>query len=91
VSFELPIVILALSALGIVTPQLLSRFRRHAVVAIVIIGAFLTPGDLIWTTIALAVPLYMLYELSVAASWVIWKRKQRKLAQLEPEPSGNAA
>ena len=91
VSFELPIVILALSALGIVTPQFLSRYRRHAVVIIVIIGAFLTPGDLIWTTIALAVPLYMLYELSVAASWVIYKRKQRKLAQLEPEPSGNAA
>ena len=91
VSFELPIVILALSALGIVTPQFLSRYRRHAVVIIVIIGAFLTPGDLIWTTIALAVPLYLLYELSVAASWVIYKRKQRKLAQLEPEPSGNAA
>jgi len=91
VSFELPIVILALSALGIVTPQFLSRYRRHAVVIIVIIGAFLTPGDLIWTTIALAVPLYLLYELSVAASYVIYKRKQRKLAQLEAEPSGNAA
>jgi sec-independent protein translocase protein TatC len=91
VSFELPIVILALSALGIVTPQFLSHYRRHAVVIIVIIGAFLTPGDLIWTTIALAVPLYLLYELSVAASYVIYKRKQRKLAQLEAEPSGNAA
>jgi len=91
VSFELPIVILALSALGIVTPQFLSRYRRHAVVIIVIIGAFLTPGDLIWTTIALAVPLYLLYELSVAASYVIYRRKQRKLARLEAEPSGNAA
>jgi sec-independent protein translocase protein TatC len=85
VSFELPIVILALSALGIVTPQFLSRYRRHAVVIIVIIGAFLTPGDLIWTTIALAVPLYMLYELSVAASYIIYRRKQRKLAQREAE------
>jgi sec-independent protein translocase protein TatC len=84
VSFELPIVILALSALGIVTPQFLSHYRRHAVVIIVIIGAFLTPGDLVWTTIALAVPLYLLYELSVAASYVIYKRKQRKLARLEP-------
>jgi sec-independent protein translocase protein TatC len=91
VSFELPIVILALSALGIVTPQFLSRYRRHAVVVIVIIGAFLTPGDLIWTTIALAVPLYLLYELSVAASYVIYKRKQRKLAKLEAEQSGAPA
>lgn len=87
VSFELPIVILALSALGIVTPQFLSHYRRHAIVIIVIIGAFLTPGDLVWTTIALAVPLYMLYELSVAASYVIYKRKQRKLARREAEQS----
>ena len=61
------------------------------IVVIVIIGAFLTPGDLIWTTIALAVPLYMLYELSVAASYVIYKRKQRKRAQLEAEQSGAPA
>jgi len=80
VSFELPIVVLALSALGIVTPQFLSRYRRHAVVLIVIAGAFLTPGDLIWTTVALAIPLYMLYEMSVAASYVIYRRKQRRKA-----------
>ena len=66
VSFELPIVVLALSALGIVTPQFLSKYRRHAIVLIVIIGAFLTPGDMVWTTLALSVPLYALYELSVA-------------------------
>jgi sec-independent protein translocase protein TatC len=88
VSFELPIVVLALSALGIVTPQFLSKYRRHAVVIIVIIGAFLTPGDLVWTTIALAVPLYLLYELSVAASWVIYRRKQRRLARLDTEAAG---
>ena len=84
-SFELPIVVLALSALGIVTPQLLARYRRHAIVLIVIAGAFLTPGDLIWTTIALAGPLYALYELSVAASFVIYKRKQRRRARLDAE------
>ena len=65
ISFELPIVVLALAALNIVTPQFLSKYRRHAIVAIIVIGAFLTPGDLVWTTIALAVPLYALYELSV--------------------------
>ena len=87
ISFELPIVVLALSALGIVTPQFLSKYRRHAIVLIVIIGAFLTPGDLIWTTIALAVPLYMLYEISVAASYIIYKRKQRRRARLDAEQS----
>jgi sec-independent protein translocase protein TatC len=92
-SFELPIVVLALAALGIVTPQLLSKYRRHAVVVIVIIGAFLTPGDMVWTTIALAVPLYLLYELSVLAAYMIYRRRQKKNnAALRPaSPSGAAA
>ena len=76
--------------MGIVTPQLLSKYRRHAVVLIVIAGAFLTPGDLIWTTMALAVPLYGLYELSVAASFVIYKRKQRRRARLDAEHAKEA-
>jgi sec-independent protein translocase protein TatC len=87
VSFELPIVICALAALGIVTPQFLNKYRRHAIVLIIIIGAFLTPGDLVWTTVALAVPLYGLYELSVLAAVVIYRRKQRRLAELDPNAS----
>jgi sec-independent protein translocase protein TatC len=78
ISFELPIIILALAALGIVTPQFLTKYRRHAIVLIVIIGAFLTPGDMVWTTIALAVPLYGLYELSVLAAYVIYRRRARR-------------
>jgi sec-independent protein translocase protein TatC len=85
VSFELPIVVLGLAALGIVTPQFLNKYRRHAIVLIVIVGAFLTPGDLVYTTIALAIPLYMLYELSVVASYVIFRRKARRRAELEAE------
>jgi len=85
VSFELPIVVLALSALGIVTPQLLTRFRRHAVVAIVIAGAFLTPGDMVWTTVALAVPLYLLYELSVGAAYMIQRRRNQRRARVDTE------
>lgn len=80
VSFELPIVVLALAALGLVTPAFLSKYRRHAVVLIVIIGAFLTPGDMVWTTIALSGPLYLLYELSVLAAKVIERRRQRRRA-----------
>jgi len=80
VSFELPIVVLALAALGLVTPAFLSKYRRHAVVPIVIIGAFLTPGDMVWTTVALAVPLYLLYELSVMAARVVERRRARRRA-----------
>jgi sec-independent protein translocase protein TatC len=77
IAFELPILILALAALGIVTPQFLNRYRRHAIVAVVIVGAFLTPGDLVWTTIAMAVPLYLLYEISVVLSYVVYRRRLR--------------
>ncbi|HEX6535077.1 MAG TPA: twin-arginine translocase subunit TatC [Gemmatimonadaceae bacterium] len=89
--FELPIVILALAALGIVTPQFLNRYRRHAIVVCVIIGAFLTPGDLIWTTVAMAVPLYFLFEMSVALTWVVYRRRQRRQARLEAEAAAAAA
>lgn len=83
VSFELPIIVLALAALGIVTPQFLTKYRRHAIVAIVIVGAFLTPGDMVWTTIALSVPLYALYELSVVAAYIIYRRREQRQAALE--------
>ena len=76
--FELPIVILALALLGIVNPTMLNRFRRHAIAACVVVGAFLTPGDLIWTTVAMAVPLYFLYEISVVLTYVIYRRRARR-------------
>jgi sec-independent protein translocase protein TatC len=76
--FELPIVIVALTALGVVTPQLLNRYRRHAVVACAVIAALITPGDLISTTIALAIPLYLLYELSVVLSIAVYRRRVRR-------------
>jgi sec-independent protein translocase protein TatC len=83
VSFELPILVLALAALGIVTPKLLNKYRRHAVVLIVFVGAFLTPGDMVWTTVALAVPLYGLYELSVVLSIMVYRRRQRRLMAVD--------
>jgi sec-independent protein translocase protein TatC len=73
--FELPIVILA--AFGIVAPAFLSKYRRHAILLIVLVGAFLTPRDAVATTIALSVPVYALYELSVIASHVVYKRSLR--------------
>jgi sec-independent protein translocase protein TatC len=90
-SFELPIVILALSALGIVTPKMLQKYRRHAIVGIIVIGAFLTPGDLVWTTLWLAIPLYALYEISVVVSAFIYRRREKRRARLEAEHSGAPA
>lgn len=78
--FELPIVIVALTALGVVTPAFLNRFRRHAVVLCLVGAAFITPGADPFSLFALAVPLYLLYEVSVAASAFIYRRRQRRQA-----------
>jgi sec-independent protein translocase protein TatC len=84
--FELPIVILALSALGLVTPKLLARFRRHALVGSYVAAAFITPGDVFVTSVFLTIPLYLLYELSIVLSWVAFrKRAQRDAAAVEDD------
>ena len=89
--FELPIVILVLTALGLVNPAFLRKYRRHAIVLCTFIGAFLTPGDLIWTTIAMAVPLYLLYELSIFLSAIMYRRRQRSQAAAELPDDGYRA
>jgi sec-independent protein translocase protein TatC len=74
-AFELPVVIVLLAAVGLVTPQHLATYRRHAVVLLVILAAFLTPGDFIWGTLALAVPLYALYEMSILVAKLLYRRR----------------
>lgn len=89
--FELPIVILALASLGLVTPEFLRRYRRHALVLCVVAGAFLSPGDLVWTTLLLAGPLYLLYELSVLLTVMVYRKRRKREAQLAAEAAAEAA
>lgn len=76
--FELPIAILMLSALGLVTPQFLSKFRKHAMLGSYLVAAFITPGDLFITSVALMVPLYLLYELSIVLSFLVFRKREQK-------------
>jgi sec-independent protein translocase protein TatC len=78
--FELPILIVALTALGIVTPAMLAKFRRFAFVGCLLTSAFITPGSDILSLCAMAVPLYLLYEVSVGLSSLIFRRKARNRA-----------
>jgi sec-independent protein translocase protein TatC len=88
--FELPVVIMGLSVLGLVTPAFLRSKRRHAVVAITILASFLTPGDVITLTIMMMVPLILLYELGILLSAGIYRGKMKRAeeyqAGLEPPP-----
>lgn len=74
--FELPVVILILSALGLVTPEFLASKRRHAVAGITILAAVLTPGDVITVTLMMMVPLVLLYELSILLSRIVSRRRR---------------
>jgi len=78
--FELPIAILLLSVLGLVTPRFLAKFRRHAAVGSYAVAAIITPGDLFVTSVALMIPLYLLYELSIILSWIVFRRREKRAA-----------
>ncbi|HEX2717053.1 MAG TPA: twin-arginine translocase subunit TatC [Gemmatimonadaceae bacterium] len=91
-AFELPIAVVLLTMLGLVTPHFLRKFRRHAAVLCVVLGAFLSPGDAVTSTIAMAGPLYFLFELSIWLSFVIYSRKERReRLEAEAAAAGGAA
>jgi len=69
--FQTPLVILFLTRIGLVNPQMLGRSRRYAILAVFIIAAVLTPPD-VFTQIAMATPMIALYELSIFLSR--WRR-----------------
>jgi sec-independent protein translocase protein TatC len=69
--FELPIVILVLSALGVVTPGFLLRHFRWAVLIIFVVAAIITPTPDIVNLCVFAVPALLLYILGIAAAYVV--------------------
>jgi len=84
--FELPIAILILSAIGLVTPRFLSKYRRHALLASYVGAAIITPGDLFVTSVALMVPLYLLYELSIGLSYLVYRKRKAAETSMEETP-----
>jgi sec-independent protein translocase protein TatC len=84
--FELPIVILALTAIGLVTPKFLTKYRRHAIVGTLIICEIVTPGDFIISTLMLWIPVYGLYEVSIIVSRFVYKARLKR--EREAELSG---
>jgi sec-independent protein translocase protein TatC len=78
--FETPLVVLVLSYLGLLDPATLGKYRRHAVVAIAILSAFLTPSPDALSMMLMFVPFYGLYEASVQAALAIERRRRRARA-----------
>lgn len=80
--FEMPVLILLLSLLGVVTPRFLLKYFRHAVVIIFIVAAIITPTPDIVNLCVFAVPALGLYMLGIAAAFVAERfRKKREEAE----------
>ena len=75
--FELPIIIYYLTKVGLVTPEFLKRNRKYALVIVLIISAIITPPD-VASQIIVAIPVIILYQVSIFISRVVLKRQQRK-------------
>ena len=83
--FQLPVVVYFLTQLGLLTPQFMRKYRKHAIIVILIIGAFITPPDPI-SQVVISLPLYMLYELSIFISaWSLRKKRLLEEAELRLE------
>ena len=75
VVFELPMVAWFLTKLGMLTPAFMRKYRRHAIVGILILAAFLTPGTDPVSQILLTIPLVFLYEISIGVSAIALRGK----------------
>ncbi len=74
VLFQLPVLIYFLSKMGFVTPMFLRKYRKHAIVVILIVAAILTPPDPL-SQILITIPLYLLFEISILISANVYRKR----------------
>jgi len=84
-AFELPLFITLLSRLRVITPDLLARYRKHAIMANLILSAILTPTSDLFNLLLMAGPLIILYEIGILSAR-LWGRPPARPAQEMEEP-----
>jgi len=75
--FQLPVVVFFLAKIGILTPQFMRTYRKHAAIVILIVAAIITPPDPLSQTI-ISIPLYLLYEISIFICAIEVKNKKKR-------------
>lgn len=83
VFFELPIIIFFLSKIGLITPAFLRKYRKHALVIVLVLAAIITPPD-IASQVIVSVPIMILYEISIYISKFVIKKEQQKNVEKNP-------
>ena len=74
--FELPVLVFFLTKIGLITPTFLKKYRKHALVVVLIVAAIITPPD-VASQIIVAIPIVILYEVSIKVSKIVIKKQQK--------------
>ncbi len=80
-AFQLPLAILFLSKIGIVSAALLRKWRKYAIVTVFIVAGFITPGPDVISQVIVAIPLLILYEISISLATKVEKQKAKEEAE----------
>jgi len=80
--FELPVLVFFLTKVGLVTPEFLKRYRRHAIILILILAAIITPPD-VFSQILVCFPLIFLYEIGINISRRVLRREEVRMKERE--------
>ncbi|CAA0140633.1 twin-arginine translocase subunit TatC [Tenacibaculum maritimum] len=75
IMFELPVLIFFLSKIGLITPDFLRKYRKHALVLVLIVAAIITPPD-VASQVIVSIPILILYEISIYVSKFVIKKQQ---------------
>ena len=78
IGFQFPILLVFLQLVGVLTYQQLFKWRRYAIVIIIVGAAIITPGGDLFSLIALSVPMYLMYEGSIIFGWIRQHRRNRR-------------
>lgn len=74
--FEMPVLVYFLSRMTLLTPQFMRKYRKHAVIIILIAAAVITPSPDVTSQMVVAIPMYLLYEISVLVSASVVRKQQ---------------
>jgi len=84
--FELPILMYILTKIGLVTPEILRKYRKFALIIVLILSAVITPPDIV-SQIIVAIPILILYEVSIYISKIVIRNQKREERKREKESS----
>ena len=87
--FQIPTISFILGRIGLITPRFLLKYWRHAVVLIVVVAAIATPTPDWYNLMVVAIPMWLLYFLSVAIVWLFGKKRRSDQEVINKSPTGN--